>query len=73
MIEHTSTGKCRRIFPAGRKITVCVSVRETGEIRAFFKTDDEHRRVGMPLKMRRISPFEAQAIKATIKKLLKEI
>lgn len=71
MIEHAGDGKRRRIIVNGKRIYVIATRGENGRVRVSWTMPHENRKT-MPGR-RRISPHEAQAIKATIKKLLKEI
>lgn len=71
MIEHDGDGKRRRIIVNGKRIYVIATRGENGRARVSWTMPHENRKT-MPGR-RRISPHEAQAIKATIKKLLKEI
>lgn len=71
MIEHDGEGKRRRIIVNGKRIYVIATRGEDGRVRVSWTMPHENRKATPG--RRRISPHEAQAIKATIKKLLKEI
>ena len=71
MIEHNGDGKRRCIIVNGKRIYVIATRGEDGKARVLWTMPHENRKI-MPGR-RRISPHEAQEIKATIKKLLKEI
>lgn len=71
VIEHDGDGKRRRIIVNGKRIYVIATRGENGRARVSWTMPHENRKT-MPGR-RRISPHEAQAIKATIKKLLKDI
>lgn len=70
-IKQTGTGKRRRIIVNGKRIYVIATRDEDGNARASWTMPHENRKQ-MPGK-RPLSPYEAQEIKAAIKKLLKEI
>ena len=71
MIEHDGDGKRRRIIVNGKRIYVIATRGEDGRARVSWTMPHENRK-SIPGR-RRISPREAQVIKAVIKKLLKEI
>lgn len=71
MIKPMGTGKRRRVTVNGKRIYVIATRDEDGKARASWTMPHENRK-SMP-GHRRISPHEAQSIKAAIMKLLKEI
>lgn len=70
MHEHTGTGKRRKIIVNGQRVYVVVTREADGTVRANWTMPHENRK---QLSGRRISPYEAQLIKTTIQKLLKEV
>ena len=70
MHEHTGTGKRRRIIVNGQRVYVVVTREADGTARANWTMPHDNRK---QLVGRRISPYEAQLIKATIQKLLREV
>lgn len=70
-IAPIGIGKRRRISVNGKRVYVIVTRDEEGRARASWTMP--HENMVTPPGKRRISPHEAQQIKAAIKKLLKEV
>ncbi len=70
-VECDSTGKRRRVYINGQRVYVIVTRGADGRYSASWTMPHENRKT-LPGK-RRISPYEAGVIKATIQKLMKEI